>query len=261
MTNGVDISEADIIMTTCHAAKGLEWDHVEVCEDLLDLSATPFALSKAARLRHPSFLTSMPSVAGKPCVKSEADSIIISKGEKRNSWEFGLTKWQCDPINVLYVAFTRARKTLAIPESTKKMLEEFDKYHHLIGTFVNAIGVDEKKIHSKQDQTMVIVNTRAGDNMKTSAKPLDKEQLWNLYHDICRPLRSELGLEDGSLILPSLFPGEQDDEYLQNISKLEEGKGEAEAAEVKPESKLEEGRVSVKPEPVSGGTVADLFDC
>ena len=39
MTQKCSEVEADVILTTVHSAKGLEWDHVEVCDDVLDLAA------------------------------------------------------------------------------------------------------------------------------------------------------------------------------------------------------------------------------
>ena len=68
-----------------HSAKGLEWNHVEICDDMLDLSAASFADSLSPTLHHPSFLKAMPGQ-----IKSEtpATSLETSKGDKRKGWQF-----------------------------------------------------------------------------------------------------------------------------------------------------------------------------
>jgi superfamily I DNA/RNA helicase len=34
----IPAEEAGIILTTCHAAKGMEWDHVQVLNDMIHLA-------------------------------------------------------------------------------------------------------------------------------------------------------------------------------------------------------------------------------
>jgi superfamily I DNA/RNA helicase len=40
--------EADFILTTCHSAKGLEWDHVEILDDFLDLQERSYICNNKA---------------------------------------------------------------------------------------------------------------------------------------------------------------------------------------------------------------------
>lgn len=75
--------DADIILSTMHASKGLEWDHVEVCEDLLDLAETSYIDNLPSKIYRPSFLN---------C--SDAD------GERRKGWQFNLSEYQDQGINV-----------------------------------------------------------------------------------------------------------------------------------------------------------------
>lgn len=127
--------------TTCHSAKGLEWDHVEIADDILDIS-TSFTDSQPAILRHPSFLKSPET----------------SKGEKRKGYQFVLDRWRDQHINMLYVAMTRARKTLSVPRSTKMLLQDFDRLHFLVGHFKkDAFGEDARKMPSSDDESMIMM--------------------------------------------------------------------------------------------------------
>lgn len=97
--------EADIILTTCHAAKGMEWDNVQVCEDLFDL----------ARVTN-----------GGPLTK-----VSENNNQRRQTWEFAAKNYG-DDINLLYVACTRAKKLLSIPSSIKTLLQDFDVLHQTL---------------------------------------------------------------------------------------------------------------------------------
>ncbi len=60
--------EADIILSTCHAAKGMEWDHVQVCEDFMNLSKV--------------------HLSGKCSVSDKSNS-----NKKRQASEFDMKSW------------------------------------------------------------------------------------------------------------------------------------------------------------------------
>ena len=47
------VKDADFILPTCHAAKGLEWDCVEVCDDFLNLREQCYVCSKPEQLKLP----------------------------------------------------------------------------------------------------------------------------------------------------------------------------------------------------------------
>jgi len=182
--------EADIILTTCHSAKGLEWDHVEICGDLLNLANIPLKDTIPMHVRHPSFLTAPPG-----CFHSK---LCESRGNKRKGWQFMLSNFKDTDINILYVAITRAKKTLSLPEGIKSLLQQMDIQEFLIDTFTQ-----EKcrgKSPCENDECLLTVKSDGKD------KKLTKGEAWNLYHDICAPLRKELGIPSGKLILETLFP-------------------------------------------------------
>jgi hypothetical protein len=96
--------DADIVLTTCHAAKGMEWDNVVVCEDLYHL----------------------------PKVNPNGPAILDPKTKtKRTSWQFELKSYG-DDVNLLYVACTRAKKLLSIPSSIKSLLQDCDTLHDVV---------------------------------------------------------------------------------------------------------------------------------
>lgn len=99
--------------------------------------------------------------------------------------------------NLLYVALTRARKTLSVPESIKQLIRDFDQMHFLVDSF--------KKDPSarKEDDTHIMGRDRK----------LTKGDVWAQYHDVCLLLRNELGISDGSFALPSLFPECDEESY------------------------------------------------
>lgn len=198
--------DADIILTTCHGSKGLEWDHVQLCDDFLDLSATPFTdivkdkYGKLSKLRHPSFLKAMPGQ-----VKAESETCVnASAGDKRQPWQFSLYWNNEQNVNCLYVALTRARKTLSVPTSIRMLLHDLDQYHFLVGTFKNDL------LARREDETMMM------NGSGEKAKKLTKGDVWNLYHDICYPFREELGITADAPILETLFPEECYNEQSQS---------------------------------------------
>lgn len=193
---------------------------------MLDLNAESFSESLPTELRHPSFLKAMPAQ-----VKSEHSdaglktdsSIEISQGVMRKGWQFNLSQWSDQSINLLYVACTRARKTLSVPNSIKTLLEEFDKLHFLVDSFKkDASGIDGRKLPLSTDESMMVI--------PKANKKIDKGDVWNLYHDLCLPLRKEMGIGDDSMIVPSLFPeckNESTEEKIQENLVKEEAKPEA----------------------------------
>ena len=188
---------------------------------MLDLSAASFADSLSPTLHHPSFLKAMPGQ-----IKSETPSTSLetSKGDKRKGWQFILSKFKDEHINLLYVASTRAKKTLSVPRSIKTLLQEFDMLHYLVGTFKkDASGADGRRVPLSKDESMMM--------MGKIQKKLNKGEVWNLYYDLCYPLRKELEVADDCMILPSLFP-DCENESMEH--KLEGEQGEFEV-KVKPE--------------------------
>ena len=72
--------DADIVLSTVHAAKGMEWDNVELCDDFVELA------------------------------KFEVKAVSFNGPRARFDFKsFG------DDINLVYVALTRAKKHLTVP--------------------------------------------------------------------------------------------------------------------------------------------------
>jgi AAA domain/UvrD-like helicase C-terminal domain len=87
--------DADIILTTCHSAKGMEWDNVHVCDDFEDL-----------------------------CNFKQEVSFF-------SSFKFGFESW-ADSLNLLYVACTRAKQKLFIPPNISTLLQVLDEMYCMV---------------------------------------------------------------------------------------------------------------------------------
>lgn len=212
LTNKCSEEDANIILTTVHSAKGLEWDNVIICDDLYpNLTVTE---SLSAIIRHPSFLASCDNV------KSETFACLkMSTGENRKRWQFDLNSWQVQDINMLYVALTRARRTLSVPASVKNILELFDRLHYLVGTFIrdasSCVNEGRKMPLSSDGPVRMVMMGKIGLTLK------NKGDVWNLYHDLVVPLRKEWNIANHMMILPSLFV-DCDAEKLESKFKQEE---------------------------------------
>jgi len=272
-------SEADVILTTCHAAKGMEWDNVELCDDFINLAN--FELSHTWVLEeHPVTSKMMTDKEAKSlkssvsCSNSQPDSSLEfhsateylkhtleksgmttlnqkrlklttidrnidlsmngdlnpnelkivnavssisrchqhfghmilfneitqtnheallknqfkepSPQTRRKLWQFKLS-WK-DDINLLYVACTRAKKTLSLPKSVKSLLQDFDFLHNFY------------KVSSVKDFSSGELKIILGEN----CQKLSKQDGYNLYRDLCIPTREEIGLHDGQCLMDAL---------------------------------------------------------
>mmetsp|Transcript_18431 Transcript_18431/g.31190 ORF Transcript_18431/g.31190 Transcript_18431/m.31190 type:complete len:1010 (+) Transcript_18431:1561-4590(+) len=175
--------EAEIILTTCHSAKGLEWDNVEVCDDFINLTTKSY--TQNAPLRNgPEFLST--EVCKKP----------------RAGWQMNLQSYG-DDINLLYVACTRAKKTLVVPQTIKNLFADADLIHYLVRDMMTTTKGAGKAIPTKDDPSSYTSLNKKGKNDGR----LSKGELWHLFNDVCKPLRAELGVDVDDGILSSLFPG------------------------------------------------------
>lgn len=97
--------DADIILGTCHAAKGMEWDAVQLCNDFTGLSG--FKIDTHG-VDGPSFY-----------------SARSAKDQKRKA-TFGYKGWatHSNEINLWYVAVTRAKKLLSVPGQYLVLIRE-----------------------------------------------------------------------------------------------------------------------------------------
>jgi len=94
-------ANADVIFSTVHAAKGMEWDHVEVLDDMTSLAhfAAPERAHTEAR-----------------ATEARAKHILNMKHK--------------DGLAIFYVAVTRARKSLIVPHSFQLLMRA---YHAICG--------------------------------------------------------------------------------------------------------------------------------
>lgn len=167
--------------------QGLEWDHVEICDDFVDLASRSYTLN--GPLRHgPEFL-----------------SDDMSK-TTRVSWQLNLQAYG-DDINLLYVACTRAKKTLVVPQSINNLFADVDLIHYLVRDMVAVKEGAGTHKHSKDDPSSYASLNKSDKN--NDGGRLSKGELWNLFNDVCKPLREELGVAKDDAILKSLFPSDR----------------------------------------------------
>lgn len=181
MSQMYSMEEADIILTTCHASKGLEFDNMELCNDFLNVSKASYSCNVREDPRHPAFLY--------PTTSEHPGSI-----KRRFGWQFNLKSYG-DDLNLLYVACTQAKKMLSLPDSFKSLLSKFDLYHHLVGIIKRAAASNADKQPCYNKESMIILGK----------EKLKKGQLWELYYDLCNPLCCELGVSDDCMIMKELF--------------------------------------------------------
>ncbi|KAL7517357.1 hypothetical protein ACHAWX_002285 [Stephanocyclus meneghinianus] len=188
------VEEADFILTTCHAAKGLEWDFVQVCDDFLNLQEKSYVCNKPSQFRPP-FLS------------DSTNLLNDAKPVRRSSWQFAISSYD-DELNFIYVACTRAKKILSLPKSIEGVLRECDLLHYCVNEF------KEASVKPLENEESMMVLSR-------DKKKLSKGEVWALYHDLCVPLRMELGVQDDCNIMKSLFA--IDDENLDDDDVSTEG--------------------------------------
>jgi len=179
--------EADIILSTCHAAKGMEWDNVQVYSDFLDICN----------------------------VKKEGPLIMKrdrnSNPSRRASWHFNFSNYG-DDVNKLYVACTRSKKLLSIPPSITLFLEYCDIIHMMV--------------HKKKMYTEVEKGKSSGVIVFGGKEPLSVQETLNLYHDLVVPLRKQNNLEHTQLLkrvlLKSLDSSKCDEEDDESVAIKDE---------------------------------------
>eukprot|EP00592_Proboscia_alata_P001278 CAMPEP_0194373956 /NCGR_PEP_ID=MMETSP0174-20130528/22325_1 /TAXON_ID=216777 /ORGANISM="Proboscia alata, Strain PI-D3" /LENGTH=925 /DNA_ID=CAMNT_0039153245 /DNA_START=461 /DNA_END=3238 /DNA_ORIENTATION=+ len=147
--------DANIVLTTCHAAKGMEWNNVQICEDFFNPKFDISSIDKIGPL-------------------------IAQKAGQRQSWQFNIKKWG-DDINLLYVACTRAKKLLSIPSRIISLLDDFDILHDMLRA---------KKLYKETDQSKVSNMSLFG-----RTDQLTVGDALNVYKDLVHPLREENQLE------------------------------------------------------------------
>jgi hypothetical protein len=164
MNKAYSADEADIILSTCHAAKGMEWDNVQVCDDFTD------EVSK---------------INCKGPIKITRDE--NGKVQRIPTWQFAAKNYG-DDLNILYVACTRAKRLLSIPQSLKMLLQQCDMLHDILQAKHER---PQKKLKS------------AGINL--FGQQLTDEQAADLYKWLVLKLRTEAGVTHNQKLMDELL--------------------------------------------------------
>lgn len=112
-------SEADIILSTTHAAKGMEWDVVHVQDDYIDLALFQFTTAQARR---------------SPTKFYSAATSLQQQQNDELTAQFSFHNWG-DDVNLWYVAVTRTKRHLILPPKFKALLECFQRVIELCTSF------------------------------------------------------------------------------------------------------------------------------
>lgn len=163
------VDESDLILSTCHAAKGMEWDHVQVLDDFIDL-------------------------ANYDCYKSNQRLGFrpANKRQKVSSkpWKFGFDSWG-DDLNLAYVACTRAKRTLSISSFLMKVIRDFD---HILAW--KAAGLTSAELPLIEG----LAHRRAG---------VTPQELEDIYSSLVVKFRKEVGVSDECRLLEYLLPSNE----------------------------------------------------
>jgi len=141
--------DANIIISTSHSAKGMEWDNVYVCEDFLNMNT----------------------------LKKEYL-------DQKEAMCFNFKSWG-DDVNLLYVAVTRAKRKLFIPQSVHQFLTHCD---------IMTKGMSEKEV---PDDCRLLFSFGCG--RENSA--LNTEDAKLVYNTLILKLRTEIGAKSNQNLL------------------------------------------------------------
>jgi hypothetical protein len=182
LNNKYSAEDADIILSTCHAAKGMEWDNVHACADFVDLCKVN---NKGPRVS---------------CRQS-------MRVKNRLSWQIDCLNYG-DNINLLYVVCTRAKCLLSIPKSLVGLLQDLDVLH---------LWIQARKVKAELQAGLAEEPKSAGLIVLGLEKPLPPEDVANLYQDLVQPLRAENDLKESELIVDTMLPVDADADEIQDI--------------------------------------------
>ncbi len=109
-----------------------------------------------------------------------------------------------DDINLLYVACTRAKKTLVLPQTITSFFADVDVIYYLVRNMLETTKGADNNLPAKGDLSSYTSLNKKGKNDKGKDDGrLTKGELWDLYNDLCKPLRAELGVGEDEGILNS----------------------------------------------------------
>ena len=212
LNNKYSADDADIILSTCHAAKGMEWDNVHVCTDFDDLCKVN---DKGPKVNF--FPPDIPSstVAGSPQSPKipEFSQSQQTRMNNRPSWQIDCLSYG-DAINLLYVVCTRAKRLLSIPKSLVHLLQDLDVLH---------LWIQARKVKAELQAGHAMEPKSAGLIVLGLKKPLPPDDAATLYQDLVQPLRAENDLKEFELIVDTMLPDDANpDEIHETCVKMEE---------------------------------------
>jgi UvrD-like helicase C-terminal domain len=185
--------KADIVLVTCHSAKGIEWDNVQLCDDFIHLCAFSKVTGTAAAAVPPS--SSQGSTGSERSAKNR---------RLADAWQFGFESWG-DDVNLAYVACTRAKRMLSIPPCVHSVLLAFDnlhswKYPELLEDGDEYVVVKPGASNGSSGnggtvKTMAVTIPGCGKEVMT------EEKAHGFYDSLVEPLRDELGMDDCKQLL------------------------------------------------------------
>jgi len=202
------VEEADIILTTTHAAKGQEWDNVQLCNDFYQLEIKP------------------------PCEKvPNAKKCVIRcprTEKKRQLIQFHAKNFG-DDLNLLYVACTRGKNILSVPSYLKSLILDFDRLCRWVTYFEDRVKRERMEKSStevafggssscavtkfrellkeedmkKDTKNPATTAKKGGENVHVGmfseiANP-SVETKYQIYDDIVHEMKRELGVRDAAL--------------------------------------------------------------
>lgn len=195
ITKRYNEDEAHIVLTTCHSAKGMEWDNCQLLDDFIGLYSFTDRDRDKKEVDHSTFNSPLSSMS------QDFSPDAKPKGKTRNRWQFDVPPYG-DSINLLYVACTRAKKTLSIPPKLRKLYTELDSLTSIVNLWqTKFIDEGEDLSLSVGDEETQYVD------VKKDSRNLNKKEICQLYSDICVPLRDEAGLSEGEEFIGNICTG------------------------------------------------------
>jgi hypothetical protein len=182
----IPCDRADVILSTIHAAKGMEWDRVMVLDSsLIQLNKFMIVSDVCTTPTKTSFTTAA-------AIKTESTG--IRKGQFGYSGKGVLA----DTMNLWYVAVTRAKKVLSIPPKLSQLISDIvrlNKRVQELSCMTNPVGSPSDKAEFKQQQDQDIFG-----EMQCSP-----EEVRILHRDIFVPIQSDLMLRKGLTVDGNIF--------------------------------------------------------
>jgi len=186
--------ESQLILSTCHSAKGMEWDYVQVCDDFLDLCC--FKCTKRMTIAN----------------TNPAQVSLYLPPPSLLQWQFDFESYG-DEVNLAYVACTRAKRVLSIPTTMAKLLRLFDSVHawHGMQQQQRRHHHQQQRRHHHQQQQVLAKQSQpsrtqtVGFHIPGRDKPLTEMEAIAFYNQLVLPLRKEFGLNDDVMLCDFLL--------------------------------------------------------